>query len=155
MTPTPTPRGDRPDNDRPEREQQMGQFQPPQEQPGTMPRRGSTSAQLKRDINSGLTGDKVNFFDPAAAPLGTDEEAGGASPTPEDIHEARMAERSRAFDAPGADARTSPHGATDYGSVYTNEDGPLPARSGVSAGRWFAYWVAIAVIALIVFLVVT
>jgi hypothetical protein len=47
----------------------------------TDPRPRSTSAQLKGDINSGRTGDKVPAFDPAAAPLGTDEEAAG-TPTP-------------------------------------------------------------------------
>lgn len=31
------------------------------------------------DIDRGVTGDKVPFPDPAAAPLGTDEEAGGSS----------------------------------------------------------------------------
>lgn len=36
----------------------------------------ATSAQLKADIDSGLTGDKVSGLDPAAAPLGTDDEAG-------------------------------------------------------------------------------
>lgn len=34
-------------------------------------------SRLKDDINTGRTGDKVPAFDPAAAPLGTDEEAAG------------------------------------------------------------------------------
>lgn len=38
-------------------------------------------SRLKNDINSGRTGDKVPAFDPAAAPLGTDEEAAG-TPVP-------------------------------------------------------------------------
>jgi hypothetical protein len=33
--------------------------------------------QLRRRIDAGETGDKVPAFDPAAAPLGTDDEAGG------------------------------------------------------------------------------
>lgn len=33
--------------------------------------------QLRADIDSGRTGDKVAFPDPAAAPLATDAEAGG------------------------------------------------------------------------------
>lgn len=33
--------------------------------------------QLRADIDSGRTGDKVDFADPAAAPLVTDAEAGG------------------------------------------------------------------------------
>jgi hypothetical protein len=36
-----------------------------------------TTAQLKADINSGRTGDKNPVFDPALAPLGTDDEAAG------------------------------------------------------------------------------
>ena len=32
---------------------------------------------LRHDIDSGKTGDKVDFPDPSAAPLGTDAEAGG------------------------------------------------------------------------------
>jgi hypothetical protein len=35
--------------------------------------------QLRSDIDSGRTGDKVDHPDPAAAPLGTDAEAGGAA----------------------------------------------------------------------------
>lgn len=35
---------------------------------------------LRRRIDRGETGDKVPAFDPAAAPLGTDDEAGGAPP---------------------------------------------------------------------------
>ena len=53
----------------------------------------ATSAQLKADIDAGLTGDKVGGFDPAAAPLGTDEEAGGAGPSGAEIAGARRAER--------------------------------------------------------------
>ncbi len=35
--------------------------------------------QLRADIDAGRTGDKVAFPDPAAAPLETDTEAGGAA----------------------------------------------------------------------------
>ena len=38
-----------------------------------------TGEQLRADIDAGRTGDKVAHFDPAAAPLETDAEAGGAS----------------------------------------------------------------------------
>lgn len=41
-------------------------------------------AQAKDAIDSGQTGDKVPGFDPAAAPLGTDDEAGGARGAPVD-----------------------------------------------------------------------
>ena len=40
-----------------------------------------TVDRLRADIDRGLTGDKVAGCDPAAAPLGTDAEAGGAPPT--------------------------------------------------------------------------
>jgi hypothetical protein len=56
-------------------------------------RKGPTSAQLRHDIDRGATGDKTPGVDPAAAPLGTDEEAGGAAPTPAEIAHARNAER--------------------------------------------------------------
>ncbi|QRM29259.1 hypothetical protein [Microvirga sp. VF16] len=54
--------------------------------------RGSTTAQLKGDIDSGRTGDKNAVFDPALSPLGTDDEAGGFSPNPEQIDLARHQE---------------------------------------------------------------
>lgn len=39
------------------------------------------AARLRRAIDSGRTGDKVDFPDPAVAPLGTDDEAAGTRPT--------------------------------------------------------------------------
>ncbi len=54
---------------------------------------GSTMPQLKADIDSGKTGDKVAVLDPGMVPLGTDDEAAGASPPPELVHAARRAER--------------------------------------------------------------
>jgi hypothetical protein len=36
---------------------------------------------LRQNIDSGRTGDKVPVADPAAAPLGTDDEAGGSQMT--------------------------------------------------------------------------
>lgn len=42
----------------------------------------TTAAQhLRADIDSGRTGDKIPVEDPAAAPLGTDDEAAGTRPT--------------------------------------------------------------------------
>jgi hypothetical protein len=52
-----------------------------------------TVAQLKHDIDSGATGDKVPVTDPSSAPLGTDEEAGGAPPSPELVAAVRRLER--------------------------------------------------------------
>jgi hypothetical protein len=40
----------------------------------------SAAARLRHAIDSGNTGDKVNYPDPAAAPLGTDDEAAGTPP---------------------------------------------------------------------------
>lgn len=40
-----------------------------------------TSDQLRNSIDSGQTGEKVDMPDPAAAPLGTDAEAGGSPPS--------------------------------------------------------------------------
>ncbi|MHC2103644.1 MULTISPECIES: hypothetical protein [unclassified Methylobacterium] len=52
-----------------------------------------TSAQLKGDIDSGRTGDKIPHVDVGAAPLGTCEEAGGAPPTSQEVRLARQNER--------------------------------------------------------------
>jgi hypothetical protein len=64
----------------------------------------STSAQLKHDIDSGRTGDKVAGFDPGAAPLGTDDEAGGAPMSPEAIAHARAMETGRGIDSSTSNA---------------------------------------------------
>lgn len=55
--------------------------------------RGSTMAQLRQDIDSGRTGGKVAAPDPAASPLGTDDEAGGAPASPVTIEKVREVER--------------------------------------------------------------
>jgi hypothetical protein len=51
-----------------------------------------TVARLKDDIDSGRTEDKVALFDPALAPLGTDDEAAGTPDTPDRIAMAEMSE---------------------------------------------------------------
>jgi hypothetical protein len=51
-----------------------------------------TSARLKHDIDGGLGGDKVNVIDPAAAPLGTDDEAAGNPPTDRELATAHLHE---------------------------------------------------------------
>lgn len=58
-----------------------------------MSKKKPTSAQLRGDINSGKTGDKTPGFDPAAAPMETDAEAGGTPPTAEEVAQARAQER--------------------------------------------------------------
>ncbi len=52
-----------------------------------------TAAQVRGDIDKGRTGDKTPGFDPAAAPMETDAEAGGTPLTPEEAAQAREAER--------------------------------------------------------------
>jgi hypothetical protein len=55
----------------------------------------STVSQLRDDIDSGRTGDKIDWPDPAAVPLGTDEEAAGTPPDPSAVEMARTLELSR------------------------------------------------------------
>lgn len=43
-----------------------------------------TLEQLRKDIDDARTGEKVCWPDPAAAPLGTDDEASGNPPTPQE-----------------------------------------------------------------------
>jgi hypothetical protein len=47
---------------------------------------------LKGDIDTGRTGDKNEVFDPALAPLGTDDEAAGTPPSPARVERARLQE---------------------------------------------------------------
>jgi hypothetical protein len=57
--------------------------------------KGNTTAQLRDDIDHGRTCDKVDAPDPAAAPLGTDEEAAGTPPDPIAVEATRTIEVSR------------------------------------------------------------
>jgi hypothetical protein len=57
-----------------------------------MQKRSDTSAKLREDIDRGRGGDKIDWRDPAAAPLGTDDEAAGTPPTPEQLRMARRDE---------------------------------------------------------------
>ncbi|GCA53403.1 hypothetical protein KGO5_05874 [Sinorhizobium sp. KGO-5] len=54
-----------------------------------MSKPASNSAQVRGDIQHGRTGDKRRGFDPAAAPLETDDEAGGMPPGSEAVRNAR------------------------------------------------------------------
>jgi hypothetical protein len=97
-------------------------------------KRGATSAQLRDDIDSGRTGDKVPALDPAAAPLGTDEEAAG-TPTPaQAVAMNRRAERrehleTAASDHASGDQRRGPGAMTVL---------VLVVLVGLSIG-WFAF----------------
>jgi hypothetical protein len=53
-----------------------------------------TVEKLRSDIDSGRTGDKVPASDPAAAPLGADEEAAGTPVSADAVALARGRERS-------------------------------------------------------------
>ena len=48
-------------------------------------RGGPNASVLRGAIDKGRTGDKVAYADPAAAPLGTDDEAAGTPPTHERV----------------------------------------------------------------------
>jgi len=66
----------------------------------------ATTEQLRHDIDQGLTGDKVRAQDPAAAPLGTDEEAAGTPIDPKLLAIVRRRERA-------SHQRTDPQRAAD------------------------------------------
>ncbi len=55
--------------------------------------RPSNPAQIRGDIQAGLTGDKRPGFDPALVPLETDAEAAGTPMTAEQIETARRTQR--------------------------------------------------------------
>jgi hypothetical protein len=54
-----------------------------------------TAEQLRHDIDRGLTGDKAPASDPAAAPLGADDEAAETPPSPSRIARTILQETSR------------------------------------------------------------
>jgi hypothetical protein len=54
--------------------------------------RAPTTDQIRSAIDAGKAGDKRAFPDPAAAPLGTDAEAGGAAPSAAERRTAWQAE---------------------------------------------------------------
>lgn len=58
--------------------------------------------QLRDRIDRGEAADKVAVFDPAAVPLGADEEAAGTPPPPGALRLAAAAEDRRALDRSGA-----------------------------------------------------
>ena len=66
-----------------------------------------TVEQLRNKVDLGKTGDKISFPDPAAAPLGTDEEAAGTPPSTAAVDLAKSEERSPEGTSPGATDETS------------------------------------------------
>ena len=85
---------------------------------------------LRARIDAGLTGEKVDHPDPAAAPLGTDEEAAGATPTP---GEARLAARS----APGGP------GSGALGSRRRSAGWPTALMAAVAAAAALVFLAAL------------
>jgi hypothetical protein len=73
----------------------------PRPQPASDRGPGATVAQLKQDIDSGATGDKIAVFDPGMANLGTGAEATGFPMTPEMVRLDR--ENQRMQNAPHGD----------------------------------------------------
>ena len=70
-----------------------------------MRRQNATTEQLRDDIDQGRTGEKVNVPDPAAAPLGTDEEAAGTPLDGAVVAKVRERELAKAPRRPGYEAR--------------------------------------------------
>jgi hypothetical protein len=69
-----------------------------------------TADRLRHDIDQGRGGDKVAFSDPAAAPLGTDDEAAGTPPSPEEVELASRTELGGSvLEAPVTDERARDH----------------------------------------------
>ena len=66
-----------------------------------------TTAQLKSDIDSGRTGDKVGVYDPGLSQLGTDDEAAGRPPSAQRIRMARHFEKVGRWVKGGRPAPTS------------------------------------------------
>lgn len=60
--------------------------------PAEQPSKHAAEQKLRRDIDSGRTGDKVDASDPAAVPLGTDAEVGGTPTDAGAASEARQDE---------------------------------------------------------------
>ncbi|AWK86577.1 hypothetical protein [Azospirillum thermophilum] len=60
----------------------------PPNRTGRDPSATADAQRLRHRIDQGLTGDKVPATDPAAAPLGTDDEAAGTSPLIRDTGDA-------------------------------------------------------------------
>jgi hypothetical protein len=97
------------------------------------------AAQLRDRIDRGETGDKIPFPDPAAAPLGTDDEAAGTTPTPEQVRQAARHENRGKGEEPAVTAETPAprgpgRGASSRAAPYSGDR----ARQGdiVLKARW-------------------
>ncbi len=104
-----------------------------------------TTDRLRADIDTGRTGDKTDFSDPAAAPLGTDAEAGGVPPGADAVARAREAEVDDGPDSSDANAQAD---APDPGALQ----GRTGQRSTLSRGAITVAITAIVVVLLILLL---
>jgi hypothetical protein len=95
--------------------------------------RGSTTEQLRRDIDKGRAGSKIDYPDPAAAPLGTDDEAAGTPPSPAAVDAARRQETAASPVTPSPDRLDG--SAFVYGGIMAAVVGVL-----LVIALWFSNW---------------
>ncbi len=95
-----------------------------------------TTDQLRGEIDSGQAGDKIPFSDPAAAPLGTDDEAAGTPPSQEQIARARAAE---------VHMRSDDGGRAENNRTIPDRQGPMLSGAAV-AGIIIALALIVAVV---------
>jgi hypothetical protein len=81
----------------------------------------STTDRLRSDIDRGRTGDKVSASDPAAAPLGTDDEAAGKPPS------ARAVAQTSRMEVSGAHAQEKRRGGVGSAWILIAFSGVLGA----------------------------
>ncbi|HYG88076.1 MAG TPA: hypothetical protein VD978_17645 [Azospirillum sp.] len=105
----------------------MAEYKPRADE-GATPPPDMAAQRLRYDIDSGRTGDKIPFPDPAAAPLGTDAEAAGMR-----------------------DAETAPPGAPHTGARYPEGH---QRGSEIGAGKGLGVAVASMIVVVLVVLVV-
>lgn len=107
------------------------------------------------------TGDKVPFPDPAAAPLGTDEEAAGTPPGKAEVRQAMRHERGDSSEAPavaagqpdprGPGAGVDPHGHPVYSGEKARQ-GTIILKSGLQRGLFIGGLAAAVLLAFVLLL---
>lgn len=94
------------------------------------PAEPETVEELRRDIDSGATGEKVGFPDPAAAPLGADDEAAGTPPNRAEMQAARARGAAEATGAAHPQVPGVDHSAGEAGSPADMDYYRTDARTG-------------------------
>lgn len=92
----------------------------------TKPRDPATADALRHEIDSGSGRDKVPYPDPAAAPLGTDDEAAGTPVTPDQVRQAAAHE----LRGPGGSATAAPGVVHDRQATGHDSDRTLQTDPG-------------------------